>query len=260
MTGTNKPRYILLDVLRGLCVVSMVLYHTMYDVVNILGFPISWFWELPGYLWQQSICWTFILLSGFCWSLSRQPLRRGLILTVCGGVVTLATRLAMPDEMIQYGVLTLLGLSALLACPLRAFVRRLPVKLPGWLGLFLSALLFFLLRDVPRGFLGFEGLKLFPLPPALYRHDALAVLGFPSLAFVSSDYFPLIPWFFLYLTGICLWRVLSRREKLLHALEGRPHSQLWDLFQPLAWIGRHSLVIYLAHQPVLLAIFLLLPH
>ncbi len=259
MTGANKPRYALLDVLRGLCVVSMVLYHAMYDVVNILGIPIFWFRELPGYLWQQSICWTFILLSGFCWSLSRKPLRHGLILTACGGAVTLATWLAMPEETIQYGVLTLLGLSALLAYPLRALARRLPVELPGWLGLFLSVLLFFLLRDVPRGFLGFEGFKLSPLSPALYQYDALTVLGFPSPAFVSSDYFPLIPWFFLYLTGICLWQVLSRREKALRALAWQPRSPLRDFFRPLAWIGRHSLVIYLAHQPVLLAVFLLLP-
>ena len=54
------------DVLRGLTVVSMVLFHGMWDAVFLFGLRAPWYTALPGYLWQQSICWTFILLSGFC--------------------------------------------------------------------------------------------------------------------------------------------------------------------------------------------------
>ena len=104
----------MLDTVRGLCLISMILYHGMYDLVNVKGYSVPWYNALPGYWWQQSICWTFILLSGLCWQLSRHPLRRSLMLVGCGAAITLVTWFFMPSELIQYGVLTLLGFSALL--------------------------------------------------------------------------------------------------------------------------------------------------
>lgn len=59
-------RYTLLDELRGLDLVSMMLYHGCWDLVNLFGIQADWYYGLPGHLWQQSICWVFILLSGFC--------------------------------------------------------------------------------------------------------------------------------------------------------------------------------------------------
>lgn len=239
--------YGLLDTVRGLCLISMVLYHGMYDLVNVKGYSVPWYNAPPGYWWQQSICWTFILLSGLCWQLSRRPLKRGLILAGCGAAITLTTWFIMPSELIQYGVLTLLGLSALLLIPLHGLLK----KAPPLAGLFCSFGLFLLLRNVPNGSLGFEGLRLCTLPDWFYRSDLFAVLGFPTASFSSSDYFPLIPWFFLFATGYSLWSLLSRWERAKNCL--RPG------FAPLAFLGRHSLVIYLAHQPVLMALFWLLP-
>ena len=56
----------LLDSLRGLALLNMIAYHALYDVVYIFGHPMGWYQGWPGYLWQQCICWCFILLSGFC--------------------------------------------------------------------------------------------------------------------------------------------------------------------------------------------------
>ncbi len=249
MSAQKNSRYGLLDSLRGLCLLSMIGYHGMYDLLHIAGFPLPWLHDTPGYLWQQSICWSFILLSGFCWSLSRKPLRHGLILTACGAGVTLITYFLMPSELIQYGVLTLLGLSALLLQLFTWLGNRFSLGFPPALGLLLSLLLFFLLRGVPQGYLGFEGLRLYPLPESLYQTDWAAVLGFTSPSFYSADYFPLLPWFFLYTAGFFLWKCLSRREKVLEFL--RPG------FAPLSFLGRHSLLIYLLHQPALLGIVLL---
>lgn len=245
----KKPHYGLLDTVRGLCILSMVAYHAMYDLVNVKGFSAPWYWGTPGHVWQQSICWTFILLSGLCWQLSRHHLKRGLILVGCGAAVTLVTYFFMPSELILYGVLNLLGLSALLLIPLDRLVKRL--NIPAWAGLTVSLLLFFLLRGVPGGYLGFEGLRLWELPAGLYQLNALAVAGFPPPGFASSDYFPLIPWFFLFLAGYFLWGLLSRREKALTLLKPG--------LRPLSFLGRHSLLIYLLHQPVLMGIFLLFP-
>ena len=240
----KRPHYGALDTLRGLCVISMVLYHAMYDLVYLKGFPAPWYGDWPGYLWQQSICWTFILLSGMCWQLSRHHVKRGLLLVGCGAAISLITWLAMPSQRILYGVLNLLGLSALLLIPLDKLFR----KVPAWAGLGGALLLFALTKNVSRGSLGFEGLVLCPLPEWLYATDLFAVAGFPSPTFWSTDYFPLLPWFFLFCAGYFLWGLLSQSE--------RAKELLAPGVRPLSFLGRHSLIIYLAHQPVLMGVFL----
>lgn len=234
----------MLDTVRGLCILSMVAYHGMYDLVDIFGLPSAWYTGLPGYIWQQSICWTFILLSGMCWQLSRHHVKRGLLLVGCGAAISLITWLAMPSQRILYGVLNLLGLSALLLIPLDKLFR----KVPAWAGLGGALLLFALTKNVSRGSLGFEGLVLCPLPEWLYATDLFAVVGFPSPGFWSTDYFPLLPWFFLFCAGYFLWGLLSQSE--------RAKELLAPGVRPLSFLGRHSLVIYLAHQPVLMGVFL----
>lgn len=241
-------RYHLLDTLRGLLVVNMIAYHALYDVVYILGIPLSWYTSWQGYVWQQGICWGFIFLSGFCSRFSRHPLRHGLTVLGAGILVSVVTYIAMPSELILYGVLYLLGLAALLQCGVWAVRDRFGLPhFPAGPGLALSAAAFFLTRDVPMGWLGFEGLRLCKLPGLLYQWDGLAVLGFHSPAFHSSDYFPLIPWLFLYLAGYYLWRLIGSRQQVMDKLKPG--------WAPLSCIGRHSLLIYLLHQPVLMAVF-----
>ena len=240
----KRPHYGLLDTVRGVCILSMVAYHGMYDLVDIFGLPSAWYTGLPGYIWQQSICWTFILLSGMCWQLSRHHVKRGLLLVGCGAAISLITWLAMPNQRILYGVLNLLGLSALLLIPLDKLFR----KIPAWAGLGGALLLFALTKNVSRGSLGFEGLVLCQLPSWLYVTDLLAVAGFPSPGFWSTDYFPLLPWFFLFCAGYFLWGLLSQSE--------RAKERLASGVRPLSFLGRHSLIIYLAHQPVLMGVFL----
>ena len=245
MSPTGKrPHYGLLDTVRGVCILSMAAYHGMYDLVDIFGLPSAWYTGLPGYIWQQSICWTFILLSGMCWQLSRHHVKRGLLLVGCGAAISLITWLAMPSQRILYGVLNLLGLSALLLIPLDKLFR----KVPAWTGLGGALLLFALTKNVSRGSLGFEGLVLCPLPEWLYATDLFAVAGFPSPTFWSTDYFPLLPWFFLFCAGYFLWGLLSQSEWA--------KERLASGVRPLSFLGRHSLIIYLAHQPVLMGVFL----
>ena len=143
-TEAKRPHYDLLDTVRGLCILSMVAYHGMYDLVDIIGLGAPWYTGLPGYIWQQSICWTFILLSGMCWQLSRHHVKRGLLLVGCGAAITLVTGWVMPSQRILYGVLNLLGLSALLLIPLEKVFR----KIPAWAGLAGALLLFALTRNV----------------------------------------------------------------------------------------------------------------
>ena len=86
--SNTSGRYALLDELRGLDLVSMMLYHGCWDLVNLFGIQADWYYGLPGHLWQQSICWVFILLSGFCVQLGHHTLRRGAQVFGAGALVT----------------------------------------------------------------------------------------------------------------------------------------------------------------------------
>ena len=66
-----------LDSLRGLTLFSMIAYHLCWDLVYLRGLPWAWYNGFWAYIWQQSICCTFILLSGYCCQASRHPIRRG---------------------------------------------------------------------------------------------------------------------------------------------------------------------------------------
>lgn len=244
-TAPPRTRYALPDTLRGLTLLSMIAYHGCWDMVYILGADWPWYQSTGAYLWQQSICWTFILLSGFSFSLGRRHWRRGWLVFGCGAVVTAVTLVVMPGQEIWFGVLTLLGSCMLLG----ALLERPLGRVPAPVGLALSAALFVLTRNVNRGTLGFEGLRLAALPGALYRNMATAYLGFPFPGFHSTDYFSLVPWGFLFLTGYFLFRLTGQR------LAAAP-----DLGRcaPLEALGRRSLLVYMLHQPVLYGLTMVL--
>lgn len=238
----KRERFYLLDGLRGLTLLSMIAYHGMFDLVELYGISVDWFWKMPGYIWQQSICWTFILLSGFCWSLGSKPLRRGLTVSAGGLVITAATFFFMPSERILFGILTFTGAAMLAMIPLSKALGRIP----AWAGLMGSGILFFLTRNVNEGYWGFETLILGSVPGGFYRGAFMTFLGFPEPGFFSGDYFSFVPWFFLYLCGYFLYRAWTGHEMIERILRKRAGF--------LEWIGRNSLLIYMLHQPILMAV------
>ena len=141
-----SARYALLDELRGLDLVSMMLYHGCWDLVNLFGIQADWYYGLPGHLWQQSICWVFILLSGFCVQLGHHTLRRGAQVFGAGALVTAVTLLFMPEDRVIFGVLTLLGSAMLLT----GFLEKPLQRIPPAAGFAVSAVLFALTRSAVR--------------------------------------------------------------------------------------------------------------
>lgn len=234
-TGIQKTaagRYPLLDTIRGATLVVMVAYHALWDAVNLGGWDLPWYDGWPGFLWQQAICWSFILLSGFCARLSRRPLRHAAKVFAAGVLVMAVTEIVMPEDAVRWGILTFLGLAAAVTWALGPLLERVP---PVW-GAVCSGVLFAATRQIDEGvLLGME-----VLPESLYTTDALAVLGFPTPEFTSTDYFSLLPWIFLFWAGWFLFPLWKDRPILRR---GR--------IRPLMWLGRRSLLLYLAHQPVL---------
>ena len=218
MEPQTAARYRLLDELRGLDLISMMLYHGMWDVVFLFGVAQKWYTGRPGFVWQQSICWVFLLLSGFCLPLGHHPFRRGAVVFGAGALVTAVTLLFLPEAVVWFGVLTLLGSAMLLTAALDPLLRRVPPAA----GAALSALL-----------------------QALYAGYTTAYFGFMPKSFFSTDYFPLLPWLFLFWAGYFLHHLLGR---------GRLAPLRRSVCPPLGWMGRHSLVLYLLHQPVILGV------
>ena len=231
-----------LDTIRGITLLSMMLYHTCWDLVFLFGKKIPGYSGLGGYVWQQSICWTFILLAGFCWSLGSHHLKRGLIVFGSGILITFVTLLVMPESRVIFGVLTLIGSCMLLLIPM----EKLLLKLRAEIGLAGSFLLFLLFRNVNTGYLGFENWNILKLPDGFYENLFTTYLGFPQKGFFSADYFSLLPWFFLFLTGFYLYQLVQKNHMMEKLFSWRVPG--FDV------IGRHSLLIYLLHQPVVFGI------
>ncbi len=240
MNTEKRVRYHLLDGIRGIVLLSMIAYHFSWNMVYMYGAKWSWYRSTGAYIWQQSICWTFIILSGFCWSMGKQPLKRGLMVFGGGLLVTAVTLAAMPYNRVVFGVLTCIGSAMLLMIPLDKVLR----KIPSGPGMILSMGLFILTRNINRGWLGFEGWKLAALPQSWYRNLLTAYFGMPSAEFYSTDYFSLIPWCFLFITGYFFHGICKKRDFLR-----------WELLQKkipfFDFLGKHSLLVYLLHQPVL---------
>ena len=241
----SGTRYGLIDTVRGAAILNMIAYHLCYDIFIVYGVWNSFIGAPWAIIWERLICGAFIIVSGMSLHFSRHPYRRGILVNLCGLLITATTLLFMPSQTIWFGILNLLGCAMILVYALRGLLGRLHPAA----GLSLSAFLFAALYGVPRGYIGFFSVSLIRLPEWLYGCRYLAPLGLPSRDFISADYFPLIPWIFLFLCGYYLWALVVRtkRQELF-----RPRVPVLDV------IGRYSLWIYLVHQPLLYGICVLI--
>ncbi|MDJ1157045.1 heparan-alpha-glucosaminide N-acetyltransferase [Chelatococcus sp. SYSU_G07232] len=227
------PRYAIVDVARGVALLAMVVYHFAWDLsflrlieTNIVSEP---FWRLLA----RATAASFLALVGASLVLAhrrgirwRPFLRRLGTVALAAAGITLATRLTFPDSYIFFGILHCIALSSVLALPF----LRLPLTVTATAAL---------------GALAAPSLLAAPV----FDTPALQWLGLMTYAPRTNDYVPIFPWFGAVLFGIVVARLL-----LQHAVETR--AFLWrPTARPgrfIAFAGRHTLVVYLLHQPVLL--------
>lgn len=236
----TAARYRLLDELRGLDLISMMLYHGMWDVVFLFGVAQKWYTGRPGFVWQQSICWVFILLSGFCLPLGHHPFRRGAVVFGAGALVTAVTLLFLPEDVVWFGVLTLLGSSMLLTAALDPLLRRVPPAV----GVAVSALLFWVTYPTMNGFWNLPGGASGPAAgPLRQLHHGLS--GLYAQELFLHRLFPAAALAVSVLGGVLPPPPRGPRT---------PRAAARSVCPPLGWMGRHSLVLYLLHQPVILGV------
>jgi uncharacterized membrane protein len=241
---TTHPRSARLwevDALRGVAILMMTIFHLMWDLWFFRILPevvlFAGFWKY----FQRTTAILFLLLVGVSLTISYareqrgqgentslwpKYLWRGLRILGWGLVISLAVWAAGVGY-VHFGILHLIGVSIMLAYPLIRF---------RWLNLGLWALLF-----VASGW----------VDTARVQGLWLVWLGLQPANYYPNDYFPLIPWFGVVLLGIFLGNTLYPNGRRLHPL---PDLSTFVSVRLLRFLGRHSLPIYLIHQPLLLAI------
>lgn len=240
VTTIRRDRLWEVDVLRGVAILMMVIYHLVWDLYGLAGWHIDMygaFWST----WQRITAGLFIFLVGVSLHLRTQRqfhkgayrirpfINRALVVFTWGLVISLATFLFQPAEYVRFGILHFIGTAMLLAFPLARF---------SWPNLFLGGLFLFL--------------------PHLtsWRHTLSWAewVGLAQAPHPAFDYFPLIPWFGLVLLGIFAGHLIfPQGRRRLRVPSPAPRYLDW-----LQLAGQNSLLLYLIHQPLLILVLTLL--
>ena len=247
----RRRRLHLLDELRRFAIICMVFHHMFYDIGFVLGKDIGY--EIFDFLCIfQPIFWAiFIITSGICSRLSRNTLRRGIIVFAAGLIVTLVTAVIMPTigitgAEIYFGILSCLGCCMSITGLFMPLINKAGSK-ASFAGMAVCAVLFLATYSLSSHELLFGLIK---LPDSLFSSNLFMPFGFYASTFASADYFPLIPWLFLFLLGAFLGK--WAKDGAFPAGFYKSRSKF------LQKVGKNSLWIYLLHQPALYVIMYLI--
>lgn len=228
-----KKRIWELDMLRGVFMILIITFHLVYDLVFLYGI-MELRTPLARTLYQLGNDWAgtpFLLISGLCATLGSRPVKRGLTVIAGGLAINLVTTgmylfgFADKSIIIYFGVLHCIG-TCMLLWPL---FRKLPT----------AALL------IPGILMAAAGLYL--------RHGVyvnfpwLIPLGFVTRSFASSDFFPLLPNLGYFLIGAAAGRTIYAKKQTLLPKVNEQNF----VIRFFSFFGKHSLIIYLLHQPIL---------
>lgn len=229
---TPPTRIDALDLVRGLALVAMASYHFTWDL-EFFGYVESGLTAVGGWkIYARCIAASFLFLAGVSLCLAhgtgiRWPgfWRRFAMVAGAAAAISVATYFAVPEAFIFFGILHQIALASLLGL---AFLR-----LPALLNLVIAA-----------------GIVAAPfyLRSEVFDHPALWWVGLSQTSPRSNDYVPLFPWFGAVLAGIAAAQ-LARSAGILARL-APVRFGAWSRL-PISG-GRHSLAVYLLHQPLLI--------
>jgi uncharacterized membrane protein len=229
------PRVAAIDVARGAALVGMAVYHLSWDFAYFHLAPAEFPLIPPMRLFSHTVAGAFLTLAGVSLALAHREgirwhpfLRRLALVGGAAALLTLATYFYAPQQTIFFGILHCIALSSLLAAPL--------LRLPAWVALAAGALVF----AAPSLIAG----------PA-FDSPAVVWLGLGTVPPQTLDWRPLAPWSGLVFFGLALTRLNFRRLSASPLWRWRPAARPG---RALAFAGRHSLAIYLVHQPILFAL------
>lgn len=190
-----QKRITVFDTIRGFTMLSMAGFHTCYDLVYLYGWDMPWFTQtIFQDIWRASISWVFLFIAGWMCTLSRNNIKRAAKYAAAALVVWLATTLVSVDDSVNFGIIFCMAACTAIVALTRPILDRVPTSL----GIPICLILFAFTWSIPK---------------AVYPIPYLAWLGFPGPDFVSGDYYPLIPFLFMYLTGFFAARTAQKANR-----------------------------------------------
>ena len=240
-----KERLVEIDVFRGIAILAMGCFHFLFDLVFFGGVRLDLYSLASPWFWLgRFAAVSFVGLAGVSLylrfyrhglnesgkKLAKDFLSRGIFIFGLGLLITVFTFVFFPRYTVWFGVLHLIGIAAILSIPL---IKN--PKAAGVLGLLILVL----------------GVGI-----------SLNAFSFPSwlpifpFSFSTFDYFPLFPWLGVFWLGIGIGNFLYQKTKprFWKLIPSDPDNLFTRI---LAWLGRHSLLVYFVHQPILVAILAL---
>ena len=240
--GKKIKRIHTLDELRGLAVFCMIFYHAFYSISVFFGW--SWGSTLMNFFSpaEPYFAGLFIVISGISSCLSHSNIERGGKLLIIALIVTAVTFFFSPNSIIVFGILHCLAICMILFGVIKNIIEKIPMVIVLLLNVFLFAMTY----RITKGVFGITGFFEIAVPTDWYASDYMFAFGLPSSSFASADYFPLIPWMFLFFAGTALGRL---------AAAGKFPVGMYKLRVPFfSVLGRNALFLYIIHQPVIIGI------
>lgn len=223
----TAARWGALDVARGLAVVAMVVFHLIWDLGHFGYIPAAIPWSPPVKAFGHTIAFSFLFIAGLSLVLAhgsgiRWPAfwRRFAIVAGAAALVSAGTYVVFPSAFVFFGILHVIAAASLVAIPF--------LMAPWWAAVVAGAFFF----AAPHY-----------LASPIFNADWLQCVGLSTVEPLTQDWRPLFPWSGALLLGVGAGRLLPSAAGGESGWRGLP------------FLGRHSLLIYLAHQPVLFALF-----
>ena len=234
---SSTPRVPMLDIFRGAALIGMVFHHSLVSYEIVFGTTVDFLYTKAFVAIQLLFVAVFLLVSGICTNYSRNILKRGIIVFSAGMIMTLATCVVLPRFGIEgldiyFGILHMFGLSMIIY----ALAKKVFERVPALLGIILSTLLFIVYYA-------------FYATGPTSKSWLLLIFGvLPESMLCYGDYYPLFPFFFLFITGTYIGKYVKQQKF--------PDWFYTVRCLPLEFCGRKSLWIYVLHQPIIFPIFM----
>ena len=237
MTKTQTNRIYLIDYARGVAIIAMAIFHFTWDL-EFFGFverglTATFEWKT----FARCIASSFLFLAGLSLILEHDPnirarsfAKRLIWLVGAAAIISAATYYAMPGAPIFFGILHSIAAASVIGLFLR--------KLPAFVLVILAILVF---------------LAPFYLRSEFFDAPLLWWVGLNANIPRSNDYVPLLPWLAPFLVGMAMAKVL-RSKGVFENLRNNQTPPSHLISKVLSFLGRHSLVTYLLHQPILLGL------
>ena len=234
--GALRKRIGSIDAARGLAILGVVIFHFVWDLEFagfISGIAFHPIWQTFG----KSLAGSFMILVGVSLVLAHQDglrlhafTKRLFVIALAAAIISIVTWFIFPGSFIYFGILHSITVASL--------VGLVFLKMPSLVTFMIGVFVF--------------------VAPISYTSTVfdtrwLAWIGFASIPPRSDDFVPIFPWLGLTLIGMALTKLAKKQGWEPHFFRA---SKPTLVATSLQWLGQKSLVIYLIHQPVMLAFIL----